>query len=441
MSSSAGVAWQREIALHRFPGHGGTNLNPPASGDSPSIASTPKTTGDATDPRARSGPFRGHLVREILVSLAISRLALVLVGWLAMNLLNNAVKPGAWELDRRGRVTMVQTRVSPNVYPLTNMWSRWDAGWYVGIAEHGYQFAPGQPSNRAFFPIYPMLMRVVRLFLQSHTAAAWLRAGIIVSNAALAVALAYLFALVKFEFDEATARRAVLYLLIFPTTFFLSAVYSESVFLAFTIASFYYARKRQWWLAGVVGCAAALSRPPGVMIALGLGAEYLLQCEFNWRKIRLNVLAVALPAIALAGFFGFLHYAEGAADTVVQAQSAWGLQLQPQWRTFAPFFQRGLEVRGTNIDLGFTLFFIALVIGTACRLRLSYAVFSIGYLLFITLWGSLESIPRYGLGLFPAIVLLAVIGRHETFHRAYLPISAALAAVFMAVFAVWGWVA
>ncbi len=371
----------------------------------------------------------------------MSRLTLVLVGWLAMNLLSHAAKPGTWELDRRGRVTTVQTRVSPNVYPLTNMWSRWDAGWYVGIAEHGYQFTPGQPSNRAFFPVYPALMRIVRAVLHSHTAAAWLRAGIIVSNAALAIALGYLFLLTKLEFDEATARRAVLYLLIFPTTFFLSAVYSESVFLAFTIASFYYARKGQWWVAGVLGCAAALSRPPGVMIALGLGAEYLMQCEFNWRKLRLNALSVALPPIALACFFSYLHYAEGSADTVVQAQSAWGLQLQPQWRTFAPFFQRGLEVRGTNIDLGFTFLFIALVIGTAFRLRLSYTVFSVGYLIFITMWGSLESVPRYGLGLFPAIMLLAMIGRNETFHRAYVPVSAALAALFMAVFAVWGWVA
>lgn len=376
-----------------------------------------------------------------MIPLGVSRITLALVGWLAMNLLTNTVKPGTWELDRAGRVTMVQTHVSPKVYPFTSMWSRWDAGWYVGIAEHGYRFSPGQPSNRAFFPIYPALIRLTRVFLRSHTAAAWLRSGIIVSNAALVVASAYLFALVKFEFDAPTARRAVLYLLIFPTTFFFSAVYSESVFLAFTVASFYYARKREWWLAGAVGCAAALSRPPGFVIAVGLAAEYLLQCEFDWRKIRLSALAVALPVVALAVFFAFLHYAEGSADTVVQAQSAWGLRLQPQWRTLAPFFQQGLAVKGTTTDLGFTLFFVALVIWAACRLRFSYAVFSIVYLLFITLWGSLESIPRYGLGLFPVVILLALFGRSEKFHRLYVPVSAALAALFMAVFAVWGWVA
>ncbi|MDQ6655247.1 MAG: hypothetical protein M3Y80_05480 [Verrucomicrobiota bacterium] len=379
--------------------------------------------------------------KEVLLPLVISRLALMLVGWLAMSMLHQPARPGIWEIGRSGKIEPIEGQISTQNRPLTNMWSRWDAGWYAGIAENGYQFTAGRPSNVAFFPIYPLSMRVVRALLASHKGSAWMLAGIIVSNTALAVALIYLWLLVRLEFDEATARRAVLYLLVFPMTLFLSAVYSESVFLACAIASFYHARRQQWWLAGLLGACTALSRPTGVMIAVGLAAEYALQCEWNWRKLRPDILAIALVPLALAGFLAFLHYAEGSATAVVQAQEAWGLRLQPQWRTLAPFFVSGLDVKGTLVDLGFTLGYLALVIAVCFRMRASYALYSVAYLLFITMWGSLESVARYGLGLFPVIMLLALLGRNAVFDRIYLPISAALAALFMAVFAVWGWVA
>lgn len=380
--------------------------------------------------------------RDVMVPLILSRLTLMLVAWLAMNLLNHVpLKPGAWEIGRRGEVVALQGRVSPVHRPFINMWSRWDAGWYRGLAENGYKFTPDQPSNAAFFPLYPMLIRAVHAIVGSHREVWWFVCGILVSNVALATALVYLFLLVRLEFDQATARRAVLYLLIFPTTLFLSAVYSESVFLAFIIGSFYHARKREWWLAGILSCAATLSRPPGVMIFVGFFVEYLIQCEFNWRKVRVDAFALALAPLGLAGFLSYLHYAQGSAAAAVQAQFTWGLKVQNQWHTLAPFFHQGLEVRGTIVDLGFTFAFVALVIATALRLRASYAAYSVAYLFFITMWGSLESIPRYVLGLFPALILLAYMGKNDAFHRSYVPISAGLAALFMAVFAVWGWVA
>jgi hypothetical protein len=178
-----------------------------------------------------------------------------------------------------------------------------------------------------------------------------------------------------------------------------------------------------------------------VLIFVGLLVEYMIQCEFNWRKIRLNILALGLAPLGLAGYFAYLHYAVGAGTAPAQAQYSWGLGLQGQWRTLAPFFGSGTAPHGTKVDLGFTLVSFVLVIVTAFRLRASYAAYSIAYLIFITMWSSLESIPRYVLGLFPMIILLALFGRNDFFHRSYVPISAGLAAFFMAVFAVWGWVA
>ena len=269
---------------------------------------------------------------------AISRAALVLIGWLAIQLLSQTAPEGAWEIGPSGNKTNFTGSISRVDYPFVNMWSRWDASWYHSIAKNGYQFAAGQRSNVAFFPVYPLLVRATHAIVHSQKDLWWFVCGIIVSNAALLGALLYLFLLARFEFDEATARRAVLYLLVFPTTLFLSAVYSESVFLFCIIGAFYHARRGQWWWAGALGGMAALSRPPGIMIFVGLVVEYLLQCEFNWRKVRLNVFALGLPPLCLAGYFGYLRYAEGTATAALQAQGAWGLGMQNPLRTVASFF-------------------------------------------------------------------------------------------------------
>lgn len=387
--------------------------------------------------------WRRWYPREIFVPWLLSRLVLVLVGLLAMFLIRHAPVEGAWEIGGDGNRAHVVGRISHH-HPFVNMWSRWDASWYEDIAEFGYHFSSDKQSNAAFFPLYPLLVRAAHFVVHSHKTMWWFVCGIIVSNTALLGCLSYLFLLARMEFDEATARRAVLYLLIFPTTLFLSAVYAEAVFLFFIVGSFYHARRRQWWRAGVLGMLAAVSRPPGIMICAGLLVEYLMQCNFSWRKVRWNVLSLGLPPLALGSFFAYLRFSQGSAAAAVQAQGTWGLGLQNPLRTIAPFFRPGSvipQIQGTYVDLGFTLIFLVLVVAVVWRFRESYAAHSVAMLIFITMWRSLESMPRYVLGIFPAILLLAVLGKNEAFHRAYVPFSACLAGLFMAVFAVWGWVA
>ena len=48
---------------------------------------------------------------------------------------------------------------------LVDLFVRWDAGWYLGIAEHGYanQDSGAQPgaTSYAFCPVFPLLVRLV----------------------------------------------------------------------------------------------------------------------------------------------------------------------------------------------------------------------------------------------------------------------------------------
>lgn len=382
------------------------------------------------------------LVRDVVVPLAVSRAALAIIALLGFHLLPIPFKGTKWELATNGNVHNIAGHVSANAHPLVNMWARWDALWYLDIAKHGYWFVPGKRSSVAFFPLYPYLIRGLHYLMPLARDAGWLLVGIVVSNASLLIALVYFYKLVRLDYDRRTAARAVLYLCVFPTTLFLSAVYSDSLFLALVVSAFYYARTTRWLAAGVLAAAAALCRAPGVLLIIPLGLEYFSQKAFQWRQIRTDCLSLALAPIALAGHLTFLRWRFGYWDIISQAQAvkAWNRHLTLPWNTLLHSFESMNSGRGAW-EFFFTIALIGLAIFASFRLRPSYAVYAVVSLLFITSWGALTSAPRLGIVIFPLVIALALLGDNKVFNRAYLFFSTLLAAVAMVIFSQWGWVA
>jgi Gpi18-like mannosyltransferase len=386
--------------------------------------------------------FSSVAARDILAPLAASRIVLVLVAWLGFHLLQLPLKNTKWEVATNGNRHDIAGHVSTNAHPFVNMWARWDGGWYLDIAKHGYSLVPGKQSSVAFFPLYPYLIRWIHDMIPLSHDVGWLLIGIIISNASLLAGLTYFYALVLLDFDRGTAARAVLYLCVFPTTLFLSAVYSESLFIALVVSAFYYARTSRWVVAGVLAAAAALCRAPGVLLVIPLALEYLSQKRFQWRQIGPDFLALILAPIALAGHLAFLRWRFGAWNVISQSQATkgWNRHLTLPLETIVHSFQSMNSWKGAS-ELLFTIAMLGLVFFACLRLRPSYAVYAVVSLLFITSWGALTSAPRLGIVIFPFVIALALLGRNKTFNRAYLVFSAVLAAVAMVLFSQWGWVA
>jgi hypothetical protein len=385
--------------------------------------------------------------RDVLVPVIGSRAMLILVAWLGFQLVEKRVLPniGAVEISNdAGRIAQVNEHVTPNVHPFINMWTRWDSLWYIEIAKNGYRFGPDAPPTTSFFPFYPMCMRLVHHYTKLPHDAGWALSGIIVSNLALIAALCYLVLLIRLDFDETIASRAVFYMSIFPVTLFFSAVYTESLFLLIVVAAFYYARKGRWLLAGLIGVAGAICRAPGFLLIVPLAVEYLAQKDFRWRDIKVDILPLILIPLGLIGHLAYLRFRFGTWDILAQSQAIWGhsFVLLPVtiWKFFAdhhPFSPLNIA----DIDVVFLLFFLALLVYGALRLRLSYTVFAAVSLFFVTTWGFPNALSRYGLVIFPFFVALALLGRNETFNRVYLIVSTGLAAFFMLLFSQWGWIA
>jgi Mannosyltransferase (PIG-V) len=183
-------------------------------------------------------------------------------------------------------------------------WTRWDAGWYRHIATHGYvdqAVGPSGQRNLAFYPLYPLAMRLVSLVGLSPLAA-----GILVSNLAFLVTLLLLHRMVGTRFGADAAGRCVWLLAVFPFSFYFSAVYSESLFLLLAVASLYLAERGRWAAASLCALLCGATRAPGGALAPALGLLYLERIRFDVRQVRPDVLWLGLSVLGPFLFYGYL---------------------------------------------------------------------------------------------------------------------------------------
>lgn len=115
------------------------------------------------------------------------------------------------------------------------LFDRWDGPLFARVAEFGYTDPNTDPHATAFFPLLPLLLKSLHAIGFSYVVA-----GMLISSIASIVAGAFLYQLAEDEMGEGSGRRALLYMLLFPTAVFLVAPYSEALFLAGAIAAFYY---------------------------------------------------------------------------------------------------------------------------------------------------------------------------------------------------------
>jgi hypothetical protein len=319
----------------------------------------------------------------------------------------------------------------PSANPLLDAATRWDAGAYVAIAHEGYGVVP---ANNAYFPLYPLLIRLVAAPLGGSDDA-YLVAGVVISNLALLVALIYLVRLVAMDHELEAGSRAALYLLVFPTSVFLSVVYAESLLIALSVGAAYHGRRGEWLPASALAFLAALTKPIiGAAVAVPIAIE-----AYQRSGLRAAVAAATPPVVALVGWLVVLWRVTGDPRAVLTAQANFGAGPSIPFQAFADLFDP--HVYGFPfLVLGLTLFIGALVLLSWRFLRPSLAAYATVVFLISIATGSLTSSPRYYLAVFPAFIVLAVVAR-GWLDRAYVALGATIGAMFIAMYALWYWVA
>jgi len=354
--------------------------------------------------------------------------------------------------------------------------ARWDSVWFLSVAQDGYT----QASSEAFFPLYPMLAALAGALLGTAPAGA-----IAVSLACLAGALYLLHRLVALDFGREVAATTVALVALSPAAFFLSAVYSESLFLLLSVGAVLAARTDRWWAAGALGALAACTRSAGVVLMVPLALMYLYgpRGAGAWEArggrvaprsrfgLRANALALGLVPLGLLAYClvlalygqdplapfaaqevwlrGFAGPFVGAWDGAVAAVQG-ARQILSGGRETVFFAAAGgdpFTVAGHNLHL-FAWLVAALValVGAARRLPAAYAAYAAAALALPLSWPvgpqPLMSLPRFLLVLWPLWLWLALWTEGRPGRRGVaLALCAAGLVVATALFATWHWFA
>ncbi len=412
--------------------------------------------------------------RAAVIGLALT-LAVVLTGGLGAYLAFGPVPHGGF--DPAGLVD----HLGPARDALVAPFARWDSVWYLAIARDGYLDGG---AGTAFFPLYPLLVALV-----AQLGPGALGAGVLVSVACLLIALRLLWRLTDLELGDAhpeAAGLAVLACAVGPMAFFLTAIYSESLFLALSVGAFLAARQGRWARAAGLGALGAATRSQGILLMGALALLYLEQrrgarlrrrpgpgsaglvAPRPRRRDALWILVVPLGLGAYLGWLGlagldplapfdaqqawFRHFA-GPLGGVSQAASAalGGAHQLLSGQTRTVYFRAAggdpMVAAWHNLMLfGFLLAAVPALVAALRRLPLAYGAYALAAVVLAVSYPAgpepLMSFPRFLVVLFPLQMVTGLwLAGHERLRRPALGASAAMLASFAGLFATWHWIA
>ncbi len=342
--------------------------------------------------------------------------------------------------------------------------ARWDAVWYLRIADSGYGDA--QPRV-AFFPLYPLLVRGAGE-LGGGSPGARLVAAYLLSLAAFLAALVLLYRLTALELGRQLARPVLLLLAAFPASLYFGAPYSESLFLLASVGAFYAARTGRWPWAGVAVAVAATTRSAGVLLLVPL-ALLLVQSVREGGRWRDGTWLLLGP-LGLVAFAAYLELARGDGLAFLDVQEAWhrdfagplggawdGLvaafegarQLLSGSREHVYFERAGgdpFRVAGMNLMLlAFLVFALVACVGTLRRLPRAYGTWvALALLLPLSFPVGpqpLMSLPRFLAVLFPIFMWLALVCEERGWTDRVAAGFGLGLGLFTTQFATWQWIA
>ena len=305
--------------------------------------------------------------------------------------------------------------------------ARWDSFWYKDIATNGYSFQKLEfVSNIVYFPLYPFLTRLLAFLVGGNIVVA----GIVLSTLSVAVGIIYLFKLVKEFHPNINPYLPILFLLTFPTAFFLNAMYTESLFLFLSTACFYYGLRRNFIAASIFGLFAALTRLTGFLLFIPILWEYI--SYFGLKKpFNMNLLSLLLIPFGTFCFFLYHYFAFGDFFLFLKVESTFGRTFHVDENEFLPTNHPAMV--NFLIDCMFVVFALVTSFFVLTRLRFSYGLYMLATIAIALSSGKIMSMGRYILVLFPIYILLASI-KSESVRYAYAMLSTLLLSMYITLF-------
>jgi len=302
-------------------------------------------------------------------------------------------------------------------------WQKWDASHYIRIADSWYTYTEnGKSLMLVFFPLYSVFVKLFSLIFVDIRLAA-----LVVSTVCYSIACGYIYALVMMDYNRSIARSAVIFMSVFPFSFFFGGMMTESIFILMTSMTFYYIRRREWLCVALCGILSALSRMIGVVMILPAAVEwceenkpFLLIKERKWHKLWSAVWKKGLPIALIllgTGIYLLINYkTTGNAFQFMQYQREhWYHENCYFADTVADIFRRAFSgeedmMLRLSIWIPSTVIFAlytGLLVYSARRHKSMYVLYMIAYFVINTSVTWLISAPRYMSAAMPVFIVLA----------------------------------
>jgi Gpi18-like mannosyltransferase len=305
--------------------------------------------------------------------------------------------------------TVWQNKAPAGFYGWLEIWNHWDGPHYLDLARDGYVTQGDQQNWIVFYPLYPWAIRLFALIFRDYLLSAF-----VISAVASVLAGIFLSKLTELDFDRVVSRSAVWFMFVFPTSYFFHIGYTESLFLSLALGSFLAARKHKWWLAGVAGALACLTRINGLLLIPALACEALVQYRMEGRRrLRAEWLWIAFIGVGFALYLliNYNVYGNPLAFLQFQRERFFKVPAWPWVGIIKVLTWKWSDARSSHMNGTQEFFFI--VLSLVCTiwcwrvLRASYTVWmALNWLLF-TSTSFVHSVPRYALAMFPIFILFA----------------------------------
>lgn len=278
---------------------------------------------------------------------------------------------------------------------------------YINIAQNGYE-----KNEVAFFPLYPLLIRLVAPILSFPVAA------LIIPSLALVIVL---LLLPKYLLQIGVTKNSkwfLIFFLTFPTSFFLQSAYTESLFILFILLTLISDKKNDALATVLFGFLAGATRVVGIFLAIPL--------LFSKRR---SVIVLS-PILGFLSYVGYLWLSTNDPLKFFHVQSQFGagrttnIVFLPQvlYRYLKIFLTADLNYLYfiAAIEFGIFVFVLTVLIVDLFRIinkkaagnlsdRLGLNLFGLTLLIFPTVTGTLLSIPRLVLPILTLYLVLSEI--------------------------------
>lgn len=394
--------------------------------------------------RLHNPPAVAIRVSPPYVAFAASRIALIVAGYLCLTLFP-AHPVESWQ----GQAFLGHNWIDG--------WVRWDSMWYESIVNSHPRFVPAYLSNANFFPFYSWVSWLLSLPLRAFLSAesAFYIAALVVSSGAFLLGLIAVYRLAASLAGKDVATRTVWLMVLFPFSFFMTAVYADALYFCLASWSLYFAYAKRWPAACALAAMAAMTRIPGFALFPALGLEYLRQNDFKVASLRREARSLAILAVApvVLGTYYFMRYGDPVAFLHAR-QEGWerAVGFAAFARDFNYFFSGSIfayggvadflkEFEPTRTMLGYWYLLllpvtVALTLYAARTLGVGLSAWALGSIV-MSLPNGLDGVGRFTAVLFPVFIALAIVLRRRAAFFAVCAFFVPFLLLFFGQFARW----